>query len=314
MTASIASSPSLLIVCLNPVLQKTLTLTSLREGEVNRVTTHRIDASGKGINLSRVFTQLGGHSAVLTHLEKRQRRSFLKLCSNDHISLITANTEAPLRHGYTLIDTVNNITTEVIEEGASIEQRCVNLIMSRFKRSLPLYRAIAITGSKAAGYPDTLYPEMVSLAKKRGIRVYCDLRGSDLRGCIEAGADIIKINLEEFNQTFALYDSINTKPYSLESALDKAREFEKYGTRTIITLGSAGAGGYDCGKVYRQEGSKISPRNTIGCGDAYLAGFIHSYENDTVFCKAMETGASCAIRNALSIRPGSILDDTHEHQ
>ena len=47
------AAPKVLTVCLSPTLQKTCVLEGLVEDEVNRCTSVRLDASGKGINCTR---------------------------------------------------------------------------------------------------------------------------------------------------------------------------------------------------------------------------------------------------------------------
>ena len=53
-----------LSVCLNPTLQKTLSFSSIVPGKVNRTGVHRLDVSGKGINVTRILTQLGKKAAI----------------------------------------------------------------------------------------------------------------------------------------------------------------------------------------------------------------------------------------------------------
>ena len=75
----------ILTVCLNPTLQKTLCFPSVTQGEVNRTDNHRLDASGKGINVSRVLTQLGKTAVHLTQLGGELRPLFLSLCKKDKL-------------------------------------------------------------------------------------------------------------------------------------------------------------------------------------------------------------------------------------
>ena len=50
----------ILTLCLNPVLQKTIVFSmNLEKNCVNRAKSHLFDVSGKGVNVSRVLTQLG---------------------------------------------------------------------------------------------------------------------------------------------------------------------------------------------------------------------------------------------------------------
>ncbi len=67
------NNDSFLTVCLNPTLQKTIVLQKLLEDEVNRTNEHFLDASRKGINVSRVLTQLGAEVIHLTQVGGRNR-------------------------------------------------------------------------------------------------------------------------------------------------------------------------------------------------------------------------------------------------
>jgi 1-phosphofructokinase/tagatose 6-phosphate kinase len=54
-----------LSICLTPTMQRTMRFPSVEKGEVNRTSEYRIDASGKGVNVTRVLDQLGEE---VTHL------------------------------------------------------------------------------------------------------------------------------------------------------------------------------------------------------------------------------------------------------
>jgi fructose-1-phosphate kinase PfkB-like protein len=60
-------------------LQKTLVLKNLQENEVNRSSGYYFDASGKGINVSRVLLQLGEPVVHLTQAGGVNKRHFLSL-------------------------------------------------------------------------------------------------------------------------------------------------------------------------------------------------------------------------------------------
>jgi hypothetical protein len=82
----ISNSPRFLAVCLNPTFQRTVRLKKLEKGEVNRARLARLDASGKGINVSRVLQQLGAPVRHLTHLGPG-RDEFLRLCGEDNLQI-----------------------------------------------------------------------------------------------------------------------------------------------------------------------------------------------------------------------------------
>ena len=70
--------PQFLTVCLNPVMQRTMMFPVLRENEVNRTSRYYTHASGKGVNVTRVLTQLGAGAVHLTHAGGRDRDRFIE--------------------------------------------------------------------------------------------------------------------------------------------------------------------------------------------------------------------------------------------
>jgi Fructose-1-phosphate kinase and related fructose-6-phosphate kinase (PfkB) len=55
----------ILTVTFNPAVDKTIKVSGFRIGEVIRASDSRIDAGGKGINVSKTIKELGGSSTAL---------------------------------------------------------------------------------------------------------------------------------------------------------------------------------------------------------------------------------------------------------
>lgn len=85
-------------------------------------------------------------------------------------------------------------------------------------------------------------------------------------------ADILKINEDELTILADYYD-LSTKP---ESALEKLSEI--YDLQMVcVTLGAKGAIIYQDGEIIRHPGYPVKVKDTVGSGDAFLAGFITKY-------------------------------------
>lgn len=312
----------ILTVCPNPTLQKTLELSKFRKGNINRTVSHRIDASGKGVNVSRVLAQLGMDVTHITQLGGRNKQWFMKLLAQaeekEQFTLEWVHTNSEIRFCYTVLEKKsNNVyeTTEIIEESERVffqtEEKLRDIFMNLCKKET--CEALIISGSKAKGFSDSLYPDMVSHAVKQNILTIADFRGSDLQNTLKKvktiprNSLIIKPNEQEFNETFVMQqNSDNIKPIQ-----DKMIEiYTEYGCKTIITRGSRSVLAYDGEKNYDLE--TIPPAmlyNTTGCGDAFTAGLTASLIQTQDFYRSLQEGNRCASLNASRKRPGDILTE-----
>lgn len=71
---------------------------------MNRANIARTDASGKGVNVARVLSQLGAHAVHLTHAGGPNRDWFLSLCAADGLSVEWADSGSEVRICTTVID------------------------------------------------------------------------------------------------------------------------------------------------------------------------------------------------------------------
>lgn len=301
---------SFLTICLNPTLQKTFVLKQLLENEVNRSSEHYLDASGKGINVSRVLTQLGAPVVHLTQAGGRNRGLFLDLAGKDGIQCQWVESQTEIRFCYTLINQVKHTTTEIIEEAETIGSGTEKQIAQVYHKLLPNCQTVIISGTKAPGFSTELYPNMVRDAKAMGKTVILDLKGSDLINTLPYRPDIIKPNFSEFNDTFDLGFSVSEHEDQPE-IIDRIKEKmvtinEQYGVISVLTRGKYGALLVNKGIVASISAEIIEPVNTIGCGDAFTAGLAFFWQQEQDIIKAIQKGMDCAKLNALSVHPGTI--------
>jgi len=219
-----------LTVCLNPTLQKTLCFPSITPDAVNRTAVHRLDASGKGINVTRVLTQLGKKAVHLTQLggvgiHAGLRPLFLSLCEQDGLSVewvesgcatgdcMTDGHTGQIRFCYTLLTGGNGGVTELVEESAPVAAGTEERLLEKFDAMLgnppcsvfppPPVHCLIVSGTKAAGFSGAVIPSMVRKAKEKGLPVVLDIKGNDLTESLKYEPDIVKPNLFEFAATFA---------------------------------------------------------------------------------------------------------------
>jgi fructose-1-phosphate kinase PfkB-like protein len=306
------NSGYILTLCLNPVLQKTIVLPRLQENKVNRSSEYYFNVSGKGVNVSRVLRHLKVDVLHLTQAGGRNRELFLDMCRQDDIPVRWTDSGSEIRFCYTLINREHHTSTEIVEEAAPVAPGTEEKIEELFLSLLPGCCAVIISGSKAAGFSSRLYPGLVKKAKEAGKITILDYRKDDLKNSLAALPDVIKPNYTEFVATFFPgQDSGNWKDKDELDTMVTGKIIQlwkDYGIMTILTNGENRVRYVDGGKIRSVVPQKIVPVNTIGCGDAFAAGFADVYVRSGDVTEAVHSGLECARKNALSMKPGQLYE------
>jgi tagatose 6-phosphate kinase len=300
-----------LVVSCNPTIQNTYLLTEFRPGRVNRVSTTRLDVAGKGVNVARVLVQLGEEAVHLTQGGGRRLSLYRELCDADGVQLEIIESPAEIRYCHTLISTNDRTITEIVEPGNGIAPPVEREMRASFGRLVRSAHTVIISGSKTAGFSDSIYADMTSEAKAGGARVILDIRGADLLASLAHRPDAVKINVSEFAQTFG--DQPLPEETALEqipqSLLNRAIDLKhdlgievvlSNGRRPLLYVGSEG--------LVIVKPPETEPVNAIGSGDALTAGFAAGLHRGLTLAEAIALGVKCAQQNLMLVKPGSIKE------
>ena len=303
-------APRFLTVCLNPVVQRTIVLDRLRVHEVNRSVEHRLDASGKGINVTRVLTQLGERATHLCQAGGWNRELWLGLAEEDRIEVHWVESDTPIRFCTTLVDRSARAATEIVEAAERVSPEVEARVVQAFEQLLPDHQVVIFSGTKAAGFTDELFPAMVKQAKRAGAMVVLDVRGSDLVRSLPHRPDVIKPNFSEFVGTFladrdpgehACDPQIEVRARQEMSAIRR-----EHGSDVVLTRGERSTLFTVDAEVTELEPPRIAPVNPIGSGDAFAAGLAAALARGCSLGEAVVRAHECGARNARHLRPGVI--------
>ena len=294
---------------MNPTLQKTLVFSGLVHDSVNRTGEYRLDASGKGVNVCRVLTQLGKEACHLTQVGGALRPLFLELCDKDGIKVEWVESSSPIRFCYTIIDKDQKTVTELVEESEKVGEGTGGRLFEAFTKLIPNYSTLVISGTKANGFSDSLIPEMVLKARLLGCMVILDVRGLDLHNGLAFGPNLIKPNLYEFISTFApeLLSEKNADIVKKKVGEIWAELYKKYPTcALVLTRGNEPIWYAENGELAEYAFKSVEPLNTTGSGDAFSAGLAAALEEGASLADAVTEGARCGALNAALLKPGVI--------
>ena len=251
----------------------------------------------------------------MTQLGGVMRPLFLSLCEQDGLSVEWVESESEIRFCYTVLNDTDSKITELVETSEAVcagtEQRLLEKFDSVLDTS-PDLKCLIVSGTKAAGFSDTLIPSMTRRAKEKGLRVILDVKGKDLIESLQYEPDVVKPNLLEFAETFAP-DLIKDNDLAIDD--EAAREqiksaimdtAQKYNCRVILTNGSREILAADRDKFFEVEFEAVKAVNSTGCGDAFTAGLAAALEDGANLYEAIGEGIRCGAKNAALVRPGVI--------
>lgn len=114
-------------------------------------------------------------------------------------------------------------------------------------------------------------------------------------------ADVLKMNGAELEQIAGWYGQYNSTEDRIKHLQDR------FNIETlIVTMGGDGALVMEEGALYRHGGFKVKVQDTIGSGDAFLAGFVHQKLRGTPVDKALEFAS--AMGAFVATQPGACPD------
>lgn len=246
----------------NPAWDITLHAASVTPGASHRVPNGTARAGGKGINVARVLGQqrvpvvavlpAGGATGDLVTADLR--RSGMRF------------TAAPIagqtRRTVAIVDDGNGQTSIFNEAGPELTAGDVQALLAHAADAAAVAGVVVGSGSLPPGCPADFYPRLVRIAHDNHVQCLIDASGPALVAAAEAGADLLKPNVEEILAATGLGD-----PFAAAADL-----IGRGAGRILLSDGARGM--YDVlpggTTLHARIGSTLSG-NATGAGDAAVA-------------------------------------------
>lgn len=290
----------MLIVCPNIAIDHTIRLAAAALGAVQRTGPAVSVAGGKGANVARACSALGGAAAVLAFLPTDGGRYLRELFGAEKLPLTGIEIAGSIRSCTTLIEESGRVSL-LNEPGAAVSDADWQLLLDAVQRSGTTAPAAVIgTGSLPPGAPVDGYARLVELVHTLGAECAIDAGGAALRAATTAGADLVCPNLSE--ATTVLSD----EPFSVEEvdergddiadrAMDAAGRLLALGAgHAAVTAGASGVALAGPGLAGWLPTFRVSARNPIGAGDSFLAGTMLARERGADWSTAVRFGMAAA--------------------
>jgi len=290
------------IICcgFTPCVQRIVEYAHLNKNEVNRALRVTIGVGGKGANVARMATQLGGTPRLVGFAGGVNGRLLEEMLTQEGVAFEHVQVEGETRICQTLLEAGNPESTELVEEMPPISSKDWKRMMELFQ-SLELSGALVpIAGKLPAGAPVDAYAQLTELVAGQGGRVILDAPGEPLLLALEHKPFMVKINDAELLQTFGGDDLLGACGELIERGVQSV----------LITRGSRSSFFVDRFQTLEIFPPKIDAVNPVGSGDAVTAGMACELARGGDMAAAVAAGMACGAANALNLLSGLLkLED-----
>jgi len=267
----------ILIVTLNPCIDKTVYIKKNEFGRIIRASKVKIIAGGKGNNVARVLKKLGIKNISLNLLGGNYGKIIEDCLKKDGINYKAVWIKGSSRTVITILE--NDLRqTAFVEPGPCVsdteKEDMIEMFRGIIEEKKSEIKLIVLSGSIPSNNCNDIYKIMIEIAKEKKIRSILDSRGKALKIGVEARPFLIKPNIQELEDILRIKLDNNDKED--ENKLVKyVMELNKYAKIAVLTRGDEGSIISDGKKIYKAIPPKIKVINSVGSGDAFIAGFIY---------------------------------------
>lgn len=253
-------------ITLNPAIDKTIILDSLKKGQVNRSIYSRDDAGGKGINVAKVIKNLGYDVCAMGLIGEENKEDIYKKLEKGKIKYEFIEIDGETRTNIKIVEKEAGIFTDINQAGFEAENKDVERLTSLIESKIKDGDVVVLSGSIPKGIDGDIYKFMIRKFKEKGAKVIFDADGEVLRYGLEECPYLIKPNINELKSIINCNDDI-------ESIKKATKELVDRGIKTVVSMGEKGALYIDNQNILLAKPIKVDVKSTVGAGDSMVAAF-----------------------------------------
>lgn len=285
-------------VTLNPSIDYVVYMKDeVKPGGVNRIQKDRKFPGGKGINVSRILTQLDIENKALGFIGGFTGNFIEEALKQEQINTGFVQVEEDTRIN---VKVKSSNETEINGPGPHISEAKAKELLDGFSQ-LTDQDVVILSGSKSAGLPSDYYQQVIQTLKQTGAQFVLDTTGKELQDALASGPSLIKPNNHELEELF------NVTLETEDDLVFYGKKLVEAGAQNvIISMAEKGAMLFTEKGVYHGKAPKGQLKNSVGAGDSMVAGFtgVFTKTNDPLeaFKYGIASGSATAFEEDLATR------------
>ncbi|MEG2769733.1 MAG: 1-phosphofructokinase [Oscillospiraceae bacterium] len=280
-------------VTFNPALDYAMNVQALEDGIVNRSDSEYLSFGGKGINVSGILLELDRLSVALGFIA-----GFTGIALNNALTEKNICTDfVTLPKGLTRINIKikSDAETDINACGPSIDEVSLEKLYKKINK-LTDGDILILSGSVPSFLNDDAYAKILEQLKKKKILCVVDATKKLLLNTLPFKPFLIKPNRQELAE---LFDKTTLSDDEIENC---AKSLQLLGARNVlVSLADDGAFLLDeNGVAHTCATVKGEVVNSVGAGDAMVAGFMSAWLDKKDYDYALRLGTACGAATAFS--------------
>ncbi len=288
----------------NPAIDIIYKLDELYPGKTFTDVSSESSPAGKGINVAKVVKALGEEVTVIGLMPKEDKERFTGFLNDKKIASCFYPVDGSVRVNTTITEKATGHVTHI----SSIDYRWSTRVQDEFQEFLENHLhegdIWALSGSIPQGFDSDTYMKIIRACKERNITVMLDSRGLAFTMGVRAKPHMVKPNLMELEAFFGEHvEGVHHIALKGKRLYDMGIEY------VYISLGADGMIAIHEDDCLLCSVPSVEEVDSVGCGDALVAGFLVAKTRNFSFIEACRMGIACGTSNALHTGPGVIDND-----
>lgn len=251
----------------NAAIDSYYVLPELALNQVNRAAQTLHTAGGKGNNMARAATMLGGRVLSLGIVGGSSGQFIVDELAREGIAAEVVWMPRETRRSATMPVPAAHQTTVVLEDGVPAGEEARETFTALVLRRAAQAPFVTLIGSLPPDFPPDYYAGLIAALKARGARVALDCSGATLKSAVSAAPSIVKINAAEFSAAFGVDAG------SWDAAAQMRADFGL--DALIVTDGRRGAAVFAADRAPFAVSTAVeSWLDATGAGDTFMAGLL----------------------------------------
>ncbi|HEX9250971.1 MAG TPA: PfkB family carbohydrate kinase [Ignavibacteriaceae bacterium] len=291
----------ILIITLNPLLERRFNYKQVTSGTVNRNAITKNSAGGKGINVSRQLKKFGIKSYNYFFSGGTNGKIYRDLLKSEELDFSFISTKSETRHAAVITSEKDKAVSSYFSEDPKISQTEVEEFKSKMDKMIQNCEIVIFSGSSPSRETDSIFPFGIELANKYDKVSICDTYGKHLQNCIDTEPTIIHNNL------FEIKNSIDVKLNAEKSIVDFLNQlYNKNIKRAYLTNGSNNFYASNFDYIYKIKPLEIQEIDATGSGDTFVASIVKGWINSDLFEDSLKFATAAAGLNAAAFEVADV--------